>query len=272
MFKRPLTHLVLATSLISGFLTAPLQAAAPVDALSLSTFMTSSCQSASPKLQISALERVRQQQAQDAVPVDKTLVLSSNGSGECTKSTMAVLSSAKPQSVAAFLGTDRIRITRTSFDGAWARVATQKLSAGDFARTVGQAPQDRLSLLAKVNGWVNRNIVYTKDTVLSAQNDYWADAPSTLRSRKGDCEDYAILKMQLLASAGVNEEDMMLTLVRDTLRRNDHAVLLVRYESGWLMLDMASDSLPSASVGYGYMPLISFSANARFIHGVPAAA
>ena len=91
----------------------------------------------------------------------------------------------------------------------------------------------------------------------------------TLRTRTGDCEDYAILKMQMLAAAGVDRDDMMLTLARDTIQRSDHAVLLVRHEGEWVMLDMASDRIAPAAADYGYRPVMSFAANQRYLHGTP---
>lgn len=171
------------------------------------------------------------------------------------------------RSAGRFLGTERIRIGRTRFDASWERVATQQLSASDVASTLGDVPSDRANLMMAVNRWVNNEITYRLDNAQFGRRDYWADARSTLRSRMGDCEDYAILKMQLLGAAGVAREDMMLTLARDTLRRADHAVLLVRHEGEWFMLDMASDRVAPASADYGYRPVMSFAAGERFIHG-----
>lgn len=164
----------------------------------------------------------------------------------------------------AFLGTERVRVGRTHFDADWKRVANKGLSQRDLTAALGgDMAHDRAALLAQVNGWVNRQIRYRSD----GRKDRWADARATLSSRRGDCEDYAILKMQMLAAAGVAREDMMLTLARDTLRRADHAVLLVRHQGAWVMLDMASDRVAPAAQDYGYRPVMSFSAESRYIHG-----
>lgn len=163
----------------------------------------------------------------------------------------------------AFLGTERVRVGRTHFDAEWKRVANKGLSQRDLTAALGAVSDDRSALLTQVNGWVNNQIRYRSD----GRKDNWADARATLKSRRGDCEDYAILKMQMLAAAGVSREDMMLTLARDTLRRADHAVLLVRHDGEWKMLDMASDRVASATQDYGYRPVMSFSDGARYIHG-----
>lgn len=166
-----------------------------------------------------------------------------------------------------FLGTERVRIGRTRFDASWDRVSDRELSRRDMRRAIGNSPSDRSELLTKVNGWVNRNITYRDDRLQYGMKDYWADARTTLRSGAGDCEDYAILKMQILAAAGVDREDMMLTLARDTVQRIDHAVLLVKNGDEWVMLDMASDRIAPAGMSYGYRPVMSFAANERFLHG-----
>ena len=51
-----------------------------------------------------------------------------------------------------------------------------------------------------------------------------------------DCEDYAIAKYVALREAGVEAADLRFLLVRDRLA-GDHAVLGVRYEGRWLILD-----------------------------------
>lgn len=233
--------------------------------------------------QMSALERMRLGQAGEAVPAlaPAAPALSPQAAATCAAlSAVATRSSAltlnmraNPYRIAPdagrFLGTERIRIGRTRFDASWDRVSARDLSRRDVRRAIGKLPQDRDALLAKVNRWVNRTIDYRDDRVQYGQSDYWADASLTLSTRTGDCEDYAILKMQMLAAAGVAREDMMLTLARDTIQRSDHAVLLVRNQGEWVMLDMASDRIAPAHMDYGYKPVVSFAANERFIHGTP---
>lgn len=162
-----------------------------------------------------------------------------------------------------FLGTERVKIGTTRFDRDWKRVARKSVSQRELSKAIGAVPDKREDLLGKVNRWVNRAIEYRSDR----GGDNWADARTTLSKRAGDCEDYAILKLQMLAAAGVSKDDMMLTLARDTLRRVDHAVLLVKHEEQWVMLDMQSDRVAPASTDYGYKPVMSFAGNASFLHG-----
>ena len=234
--------------------------------------------------QVSALERLRLAQAgasmpaaQAAVPVNSMSAaqratcdsLSRRAPGPLATNATVMPRPAAVQSYGRFLGTERVRIGRTAFDASWKRVSDRELSRRDVRRAIGRTPSDREALLSRVNAWVNRNIAYRDDSAQFGTSDYWADARMTLRSRTGDCEDYAILKMQMLAAAGVAREDMMLTLARDTLRRNDHAVLLVKHNGAWVMLDMTNNKLAPAAADYGYRPIMSFAANQRFIHGTP---
>ena len=167
----------------------------------------------------------------------------------------------------AFLGSERIAIGRTRYDAEWRRVSSRGLSGRDLSRAIGAVPQDRGALLARVNSWVNHEIAYRNDRQLFGTSDYWADAATTLARKTGDCEDFAILKMQMLAAAGIDRNDMMLTLARDTMRRADHAVLLVRNGADWVMLDLQSDRVVSAGGDLGYRPVLSFSGGERWLHG-----
>nr|WP_298897269.1 transglutaminase-like cysteine peptidase [uncultured Altererythrobacter sp.] len=228
--------------------------------------------------QMSALERMKAAQSGQAAPVaavapTQAITQSITPANRAACGMLGVRQTANlavyPQSreTGRFLGTERVRIGRTRFDASWDRVSDRELSRRDMRRSIGYAPRNRSELLTKVNSWVNRNITYRDDRVQYGMSDYWADARTTLRSGAGDCEDYAILKMQMLAAAGVDREDMMLTLARDTVQRIDHAVLLVKNGGEWVMLDMASDRIAPAGMSYGYRPVMSFAANERFLHG-----
>src|SRR3546814_2898490 len=94
-----------------------------------------------------------------------------------------------------------------SSDLEWRRVSSRGLSGRDLGRAIGVVPQDRGALLARVNTWVNHEIAYRNDRQLFGTSDYWADAATTLARKTGDCEDFAILKMQMLAGAGVDSNE-----------------------------------------------------------------
>jgi predicted transglutaminase-like cysteine proteinase len=166
-----------------------------------------------------------------------------------------------------FLASKRIRIAHTAFDTDWRRVRNESLTRGQTRRYLGAVPAGRDDTLASVNRWVNRQITYVEDRDLFGKNDYWAGARKTLKLRKGDCEDMALLKMQMLAAAGIPREDMILTIARDLVRMADHAVLVVRSGNGYRLLDNASDEVLDAAPQHDYRAILSFGSRETWLHG-----
>ncbi len=79
------------------------------------------------------------------------------------------------------------------------------------------AGRDEATLLAAVNEFFNRRIVFTEDQAAWGQNDYWASPLETLEKGMGDCEDYAIAKYFSLLAAGVPVGKLRLVYVRATI-------------------------------------------------------
>jgi predicted transglutaminase-like cysteine proteinase len=166
-----------------------------------------------------------------------------------------------------FLASKRLAIGRTGFDRDWQRVREDGISKARYRALVGDEGHDRTAALSRVNAWVNERIAYTEDRDLFSRADFWAGANETLKLGRGDCEDIALTKMQLLAAAGIPREDMFLTIARDLVRNADHAVLIVRHEGGYVLLDDGSDELLDASAGHDYRPILSFSERQSWLHG-----
>jgi predicted transglutaminase-like cysteine proteinase len=150
----------------------------------------------------------------------------------------------------------------TGFDAEWRRVRDTGVDEGCAVLLLGGVPRTPGEALDAVNRWVNRNVRYVEEST-----DAWAEAPATLRKRRGDCEDMAILKLQLLTALGVRAEDLYLTLVRDLARNADHAVLVVRANGALWILDSATDGLLDARERHDYRPILSYSADRKWLHG-----
>jgi predicted transglutaminase-like cysteine proteinase len=166
-----------------------------------------------------------------------------------------------------FLASRRLRIGHTAFDGDWRRVSDERISAHRLHRLVGETSEDTMATLGSVNRWVNQAIAYTDDQALFGRRDYWAGAQRTLSLGRGDCEDIALTKLELLAAAGIPREDMILTIARDLVRNADHAVLIVRHDGHFYMLDNASDEVFDAASSHDYRPMLSFGASETWLHG-----
>jgi predicted transglutaminase-like cysteine proteinase len=117
--------------------------------------------------------------------------------------------------------------------------------------------RDGRARLETANRLLNRAIRYTADDRQHGVPDRWTAPLASLAAERGDCEDYAIAKYMVLRATGVAERDMQLVLVRDTQARVDHAVLAVRFDGRWIILDnRRSITIETADLQH-YMPLFA---------------
>lgn len=163
-----------------------------------------------------------------------------------------------------FLASRRLAITKTTFDPSWERVSTGRVPSALVHPMEGLSGQARL---AAVNAWANDHIRYAEDRDLYGRADFWAPAAATIMTGAGDCEDIAIVKMQMLAALGVDRADMFLTVARDRVRNTDHALLIVKADGKFWMLDNATNKLLDASQNYDYLPVLTFSQGNKWLHG-----
>lgn len=119
-----------------------------------------------------------------------------------------------------------------------------------------------------INRTVNRVLRYQTDMENYGLEDYWATPIETLVHGRGDCEDYAILKMAAAKEAGISLEAMSVVVVRDTHREVYHAVLAVRTKDGYFILDNLEDEVRLDQNSPEYQPLYSVSVDKMWLHGV----
>ena len=167
-----------------------------------------------------------------------------------------------------FLASARVSIKHTSFNASWNRVRREDLPRGLVSQlTAIGGSKSGSEILGTVNSWTNARVRDVDDSVQYGQADYWASAKTTLSRGAGDCEDVAIAKMQILAAMGVARTDMYLTITRDLIRNADHAVLVVKADGKFWLLDNASDQVLDAAESNNYRPIMSFSASRSWLHG-----
>ena len=109
--------------------------------------------------------------------------------------------------------------------------------AGDAIEGRFDATPERLAELDAVNRHVNAVIEPVTDQELYGVPEWWA-VPSLRAdgSGKGDCEDYALLKRQMLIKRGWPVSSVLMTVVRDE-KGEGHAVLTARTAQGDFVLD-----------------------------------
>jgi len=127
--------------------------------------------------------------------------------------------------------------------------------------------QGFLAKVEAVNTLVNAHVTYARDIDSYGVLDHWATPSQTLERGVGDCEDYAILKMALLAELGIPRTSMSVVVLSDDRRGLFHAVLAVKTNRGFYILDNLSDSVKVDSQIAHYSPLYSMSEGKGFIHG-----
>jgi predicted transglutaminase-like cysteine proteinase len=121
---------------------------------------------------------------------------------------------------------------------------------------IGRHGEDRIRL-----GWINRAVNMairaTSDWAQYGYADFWASPLQTLGSGAGDCEDYAIVKYVALRELGVLPDDLRLVIVQDEKREIGHAVVAVRHEQRWLILDNRTMAILDADDVRDYRPLFA---------------
>lgn len=85
--------------------------------------------------------------------------------------------------------------------------------------------------ILNVNATVNMVIKPESDEELYGREEVW-----TYPDKAGDCEDYVLLKRQLLINDGISASDLLITVVRKP-DGEGHAVLTVRTQRGDYILD-----------------------------------
>ena len=121
-------------------------------------------------------------------------------------------------------------------------------SSRKFAEIVKEAEsQEGLGKVALINAVINALIDYEPDRNQWGVADQWTapfiNKKGAFETGHGDCEDYALAKYVALRQAGVRSEDVRMVLVHDYAVRVDHAILAVRYDNRWLILDNRWDKL-----------------------------
>jgi predicted transglutaminase-like cysteine proteinase len=84
---------------------------------------------------------------------------------------------------------------------------------------------------------VDLAIAPTSDEAQWGEPDRWSDPLETLRSSRGDCEDYAIVKYLALLEAGFSGDDVKIVVLKNRFPSEDHAAAAVRVDGQWLILD-----------------------------------
>jgi predicted transglutaminase-like cysteine proteinase len=164
-------------------------------------------------------------------------------------------------------GSVALRIGHTRLDARWQRVAHAGVGGAAAKFATALRGKDTVHRLEAVNWYVNKRVRFVDDSVQYGRADVWSAASDTLARGRGDCEDFAIAKLQMLRRAGISDRDLYLVIVKDLARRADHAVLVVRAAGHMYVLDNGTDRLLESESVSDYRPILTFAAGGSWTHG-----
>ena len=164
-------------------------------------------------------------------------------------------------------GSVALSIGRTPLVRRWETVERKPIGTAATAFVETLDGLSRLEQIDAVNRFVNARVEFTNDARQFGSVDLWLAAGETLRRGRGDCEDFAIAKLQMLRRAGFAEKDLYLVILRDLRRQADHAVLVVRAEGRLLVLDNGTNRIVDSDTIPDYRPILTFSGNRSWTHG-----
>lgn len=165
-------------------------------------------------------------------------------------------------------GSVALKIQRAPLMARWRKVEPARLGGAPARYAQSLAELGEVERLEAVNRYVNDRVTFVDDRKQYGQADVWSAAADTLTRGRGDCEDYAIAKLQMLRRAGFADRNMYLVIVKDLVSRSDHAVLVVRAEGQMHVLDNGTSKLLNSEDIRDYRPILSFAAaGGAWTHG-----
>ncbi|WP_309661899.1 transglutaminase-like cysteine peptidase [Sphingomonas sp.] len=164
-------------------------------------------------------------------------------------------------------GSVALSVGHTPLDQRWHSVEGRRVVGAPATYAASLRGEGELARVEAVNRYVNARVQFVDDSRQYGRADLWAAASDTLRRGRGDCEDYAIAKFQMLRTAGVSDRNLYLVIARDLVRRADHAMLVVRSSGRMLVLDSGSNRILDADEISDYRPVLTFSASGAWTHG-----
>ncbi len=111
-----------------------------------------------------------------------------------------------------------------------------------------------LARVGRINRAVDLAIAPASDQAQWGVEDHWSSPFETLQTRRGDCEDYAIVKYLALLQAGLSPADVKIVILKNLAPVEDHAAVAARVEGAWLILDNRKLALVRDTAIVGAVP------------------
>ena len=164
-------------------------------------------------------------------------------------------------------GSVALAVSATPLDRRWQAVARRPADPVLSRWAATLADRSEAERIDTVNRMVNARIAFVDDSVQFGRPDVWQSAAESLRRGRGDCEDYAIAKLQLLRAAGFAASDLYLVIAKDLVRRSDHAVLAVASGGRLWVLDNGTNRVSDSADVADYRPIFTYAGGKSWTHG-----
>jgi predicted transglutaminase-like cysteine proteinase len=164
-------------------------------------------------------------------------------------------------------GSVALRVDHTPLDARWKRVEHSPVDGAAARFAEAQRGKDAVTKLEAVDWYVNKRVRFVEDQAAWGRADVWSPASVTLSRGRGDCEDYAIAKLAMLRRAGFADKDVYLVVLKNLVRRADHAVLVARAGGHMYVLDNGTDRLLDSESISDYRPILTFASSGTWTHG-----
>lgn len=119
-----------------------------------------------------------------------------------------------------------------------------------------------IEALARINRDVNRLIAYRAD-----RGDEWSSLAETAARGAGDCDDFALAKLELLRRSGFDEDALQFVVLKDRSSGLHHAVIAVHVDGSRYILDNLSNAVRTDDRYAAYVPMMSFVNGRSYLHG-----
>ena len=180
----------------------------------------------------------------------------------------ALLEQVEPRPEPDLFGFSVLRLGETIYDDIWREAVARPWPSQQpelEALVVRIQDLPMRERVQQANAWVNARVRYGPDPELI--DPHWASLALALARGRGEREDIAIAKMQLLAAAGVPRGDLYVVLASDIQRLKPDALLVVRDGDGVYVLSSRQDAfVDDRQVGL-YVPIIALGYEGKWIFG-----
>jgi predicted transglutaminase-like cysteine proteinase len=200
-------------------------------------------------------------------PLNAALSVTPSGPGAGFASQMVAAPRPVPFDRPDVFGSVALVIGSTPLDDRWHKVSQGHAGGAAAAYATSMRDHEPLARIDAVNRYVNARVQFVNDITLFGSEDRWMSGSETLGRGQGDCEDFAIAKLQMLRKAGFEDKDLYLVVLRDMRRAADHAVLVVRAEGRLLVLDNGTNRIVDSETMSDYKPILTYSGNRAWTHG-----